>query len=291
MAKTLITGASGALGNLVAQQLAKLLPVSEIAAMARKPEALKPLAQQGIEVRQGDYDDPASLAKALKGIEQVYFVSGPDITRREKQQETFVKAALQAGVRHVAYTSFQRNNDAPDSPLAPIAKAHLQTEAQLLASGMQTSLLRHNLYAEVLPLFLGEAVLNAKTIFFPAGDGKASFVTRADLALAGARLLAAHLQESRSYQFSNITSWGFADIARELGELIGSEVRYVSPSLAEFQSALQGFGVPPAAIGISVAFAQAIQQGEMECPASDLPRFLGREPVSLRHWLAEFYKQ
>ena len=66
MSKIVVTGATGELGQLVVQHLLKKVPASQIAVSVRNVEkAVGLFADQGIEVRYGDYDDPTSLEKVI----------------------------------------------------------------------------------------------------------------------------------------------------------------------------------------------------------------------------------
>ena len=64
-AKYLVTGASGQLGTLVIADLLKKVPAANIVALVRRPESAAAFEAKGIEVRFGDYTDPASLEKAF----------------------------------------------------------------------------------------------------------------------------------------------------------------------------------------------------------------------------------
>ena len=64
---------NGRLGQLVVQHLLKKVPASQIAVSVRNVEKAAGLfADQGIEVRYGDYDDPTSLEKAFSGASKLF---------------------------------------------------------------------------------------------------------------------------------------------------------------------------------------------------------------------------
>lgn len=92
-----VTGATGQLGGLVIQHLLKKVPASQIIAIARNVEKASVLADQGMEVRHGDYDDPKSLEKAFASASKLLFISSPDTdnTLRIVQHANVVKAAMQ----------------------------------------------------------------------------------------------------------------------------------------------------------------------------------------------------
>jgi NAD(P)H dehydrogenase (quinone) len=192
------------------------------------------------------------LLAAFKGIDKLYMVSGNNIANRVQQQDNVVNAAREAGVKHIVYTSFQRKNETDSSPIAFIAKGHLNTEQKLKASGLTYTILAHGIYAEMIPIFAGEHLLDTKTIYLPAGDGKTAYALRTDQAEAGANVL---LDETRKYNNKTIElggdealSWG--QIAAIITETTGEEIKYVSPSVEEFTNTLTQAGVPAEYIGM-----------------------------------------
>jgi len=104
----LVTGATGHQGGAVAREL--LARGHRVRAMTRKPqsEPAKALADLGAEVVAGDFDDEASVAKALSGAWGVFAVQNTweaGVENEEVQGKRFAKAARKAGVEHFVYTS------------------------------------------------------------------------------------------------------------------------------------------------------------------------------------------
>jgi len=289
MPKHLITGATGSLGRTVVDTLLQTVPADQVAVLVRDPAKAADLQAQGVAIRQGDYDDYASLVQAFTGIEKLFFVSGNDVTNRVPQYTNVVRAAKETGIKHVAYTSFQRKTEDGSSAAAFIAEAHLATEKLLKESGLAYTILRNALYYEVLPLFMGP-VLETGSIYLPAGEGHSAFASRADLGAAGAAVLAGQGYENQDYNLATNESYSFHDVARLLSELSGQEIRYVSPTAEEFGTQLAGAGVPAGAIQMTAGFSVAIAQGEFDFPSTDLEKLLGRAPLSLRDFLKEHYK-
>jgi NAD(P)H dehydrogenase (quinone) len=289
MSTILVTGATGHLGRAVAQQLLQNPHNHTILALVRDLSKGTDLEAAGATLRQADYNDYASLVAAFQGVDKLYFVSSSDVPNRSAQHENVVKAATEAGVGHVFYTSFQRKTDDDRSPIAFVAAGHLHAENLLRASGLRYTLLKHALYTDVLPMFLGQNVLETGTIFLPAGEGRASFATRQDMAEAGAKLLLSTEPVVESYDIAGPQSHSLADVAAILSELAGKPVQYVSPSGEEFEQQLSSFGVPAEGIQGALTFCQAIAQGEFDFPTTTLAELLGREPESVKSYLKQAY--
>lgn len=289
MSKILVTGATGGLGSATIEWLLEKTSASDIVAMARDLSKLKDLEAKGIGIRSGDYTDYDSLVKAFTGIDKLYFVSGNDVENRVPQHENVARAAKAAGVSHVVYTSFERKNETASSPLAAVAEGHLKAEAAIKASGVPYTILKHNLYMEVIPLFIGEKVIEQGMIYLPAGDGKTSFMSRKDMAEVGASVLTSEGHENKYYNISSDQAYSFAEIAEMLTEISGKKINYVSPSADDFSKTLRGFGVPELVIGISLGFALGIAQEELDTTSDDPKRLTGHQPTPLKTFLTSVY--
>ena len=289
MHSILVTGASGQLGRSVIGHLLKAIPASRIIALVRDPEKVKDLSAKGVGVRIGSYDDPVSLVQAFQGVETLFFVSASDLEKRVPQHKNVVDAAKQAGVRYVVYTSFQRKNETATSPIAFVAEAHLRTEEWLRASGMTYTFLKNTLYMDMLPMFIGDQVLQTGTVYLPAGEGKGAYLTREDMAEIGARVLLTPGHENKEYDVTGESSLTVADIAALIGAASGKKIQYVSPPADEFKKTLLGAGVPEMMVNIVTAFSVAIGQGEFEKTNPAVSTLLGRAPVSVAQYLKTVY--
>jgi len=289
MKKIMITGVTGQLGGQVLRLLQQKTDRQSISVIARDPSKLDPEKIKGINVIQADYEDKDSLSKAFKGIDILYFVSGNEIPKRKKQHEQVVKAAKEAGVKHVVYTSFQRKTETNDSPVAQIADAHLLTEKLLKQSGLTYTIMKHALYSDVIPMFIGEDVFKKGMIYQPAGDGKVSFASRSDMAEAAAVILTSAGHENKIYEIAGTKSFSYHDIAKILSGISGKQISYVSPTAEEFRKTLQEAGVPDEAIMMSVTFNEGIRQGEFDFPDPTLEKLIGHKPQSVEEFLKSVY--
>ncbi len=101
MSKILVTGASGDIGRKTLLHLLKKKPKNQLVALARDPAKAKDLSDLGIEVRQGNYDEPASLSRAFAGVEKVMLTSAHAFTDRKTAQGNVIDAAVGAGFKHL----------------------------------------------------------------------------------------------------------------------------------------------------------------------------------------------
>ncbi|MBB1243671.1 NAD(P)H-binding protein [Streptomyces durbertensis] len=255
----LVTGASGALGGLVAKQLADR---DDVVFGTRAPRS-------GAE-RRVDFDDPSSLD--LSGVETVLMISagfGEDDVVLARH-ESVVSAAEAAGVRHLVYTSLSGDGDH-----LPYALAHRWTERRLRRSRLRWTVLRNGLYAEFLAMIAApdaDGVITA-----PLGEGRLAAVARADLAEAAARVVAAPDEHAgRTYELVGTDPLGGADLARAMG------ATYRPGSLGAVRAAIGApGGLPALQVPMITGTYSAITGGFLDGTGvthNALPDLLGRQP-------------
>src|SRR5260370_15287703 len=104
----LVAGATGRQGGAVIRHL---LPNGwKLRALTRNPgsQAAQELARQGVEVAQGDLEDPSSLDRAARGVYGIYSVQdfwAVGAKREVQQGKNLADAAKKAGVQHFIYSS------------------------------------------------------------------------------------------------------------------------------------------------------------------------------------------
>ncbi|MDG6106781.1 NAD(P)H-binding protein [Dactylosporangium aurantiacum] len=262
-----VTAASGALGRIVVEQLLTRHPDRPVVAAVRDPGRAADLAARGALVRRGDYDDPASLRDALRGAERLLLISSPvlDTEVRVRQHRAAIDAAVDAGVRAFAYTSFLGADRGGDGPNA----AHHATERALAGSGLPATILRHPFYTEAfVNPGLRDAVTSG-TVTHGTGGRGLNTALRADLAVAAATVLTSDEYLGRAYDLTG-PLWTYQDLAAVLGELSGRPVEPVETTVA-----------PP--LGFLMQLAKA---GLLERQTADLAALLGRPPTPLRDAVA-----
>jgi uncharacterized protein YbjT (DUF2867 family) len=277
-----ITGATGQLGSRIVRRILARVPADQVVACVRDPERAAGLHTEGVEVRRGDYADPASLAEAFKGASQVLVVSVNDTgDAAVAQHRAAIDAARAAGAERILYTSHQ-GADA-DSLFAPMPD-HAATERYLSTTGAPFTSLRNGFYAGTVPLLLGGA-LETGELRAPA-DGPVSWTTHDDLAEAAAVLLTDEGRyEGPTPPLTAARAYDLDDVAGILTRLGGRTVRRVVVDDEEWTAGLVAHGMPAEQADLLLGMFHASRRGEfattgttledlLEHPATALPAFL-----------------
>ncbi|MBI2810718.1 MAG: NmrA family NAD(P)-binding protein [Candidatus Melainabacteria bacterium] len=284
----LLTGASGNYGGKVLQFLLKKTKACEIAALARDPKSLAAQAEQGVVIRHGDYHDYESLVSAFTGIETLLLVSAEAFTERQAQEANAISAAKAAGVKHILYTSIQKKPGTTEK-IPMVTETNDISEAAILKSGMQHTILRNSLYAEAILNFIGDTYLKTGIIAMPGGTGRAALASSTDMAEGTANLLLRSQPRSSTYTIGSSESFSMADVASVLSEIHGKKIEYVRISPEEFIKTGTAKGAPIHVLEFVAAWLMAIERGEFSEVTKDLENILGRKPESIRDVIASSF--
>jgi NAD(P)H dehydrogenase (quinone) len=275
----IVTGASGHLGRLVAEQLLERLAPEDLVLVTRRPEALRAFRARGAEVRYGDFDDPASLPEAFAGGRRMLLISTDAIGRRARQHRAAIEAAAAAGVSRVVLTSIV--NPTPWNPNGPTVWDHGKTEALLHRSGMEWTVLRFGSFAELQLPPAATAVQNRRLIT-NGGRGRIVPIARRDCAEAAAITLTTDGHTGKTYDITGPQALAPSELAQLYSDLSGRKVNVLHLDDFTLGWILVLIGTPVPFAWDVVRFGRAVRQGYYDLVDPTFERLTGRRPVSLR---------
>ena len=274
----LVTGAGGQLGRLAVEELLAR-GATRVVAGTRDTAGLADLAAKGVDVRHLDFDDAASLAKAFAGVDRVLLISTV-AGNRAAHQAAAVVAAKAAGVKYIAYTSAPHAR--PNASAGGIAD-HYWTEQAIAASGLDFTLLRNHIYADMAIVGAGAALASGQLFDATNGAGR-NYVTRAD----AARTAAGALLSATGKEIVDVT--GPAPVTQEAlaalyTSLTGKTVTRIGLSGAQLLAGLEAAGLPGFYAALLVAFDLDAADGYHAIVTDVVERFSGRKPEALADFL------
>ncbi|MFC6170828.1 NAD(P)H-binding protein [Loigolactobacillus jiayinensis] len=283
--KYAITGATGKFGTSALQALAKLVPATDIVALARNVEKAQQSVPAGVEVRPGDYTDVATLTTSLSGIDKLLFVSSQPgaAMPREQQHLNVVQAAKKAGVSYIAYTSFPK----ADKSQTPLAADHQATEQAISAAGLAHSFLRNNWYLEN-ELGTIKPALAGQPFIYSAAAGRAGWALEREYAAAAAKVLVTE-QPAPIYEFAGAART-YQDLATATAQLTNQKFDVLSINDAEYKQKLSASGLPAAVAGFKAMGQALIREGNLDEETTALATVLGHDLQPLPAAISEITK-
>ncbi len=281
MTTFLVTGANGKLGRHVTQLLLEANAGTVIAA-SRDPSKLADLAAKGAETRSADFDNPASLVEAFKGVDRLLLIStdsmGPG--QRLAQHAAAIAAAKQAGVAHVVYTSMPK----PETSAVTFAPDHLGTENTLKASGLAYTILRNSWYQENLLLGLAPALKSGQW-YSAAGNGKTPHIARADCARAAVGALI-QAPANQTFTLTGPELLTTQQIAALASAATGKPLAVIELTDEQLADGMKHAGVPEMLIPMLVSFDTNTRQDGFDILTNDVETLTGHKPATLEAFFA-----
>jgi NAD(P)H dehydrogenase (quinone) len=278
-----ITGASGHLGRLVAERVLDQADASAVVLVTRDPSRLADLAARGAEVRAADFTDPASLSDAFAGATRVLIVSTDRVGTRVAGHKAAIDAAVAAGARSIAYTSGVNPSDS--NPIV-VVREHRESEEHLRASGTAWTMLRNSIYAEVLIPGAGAALATGRHVS-NEGDGRVSYVARADCAAVAGAVLTTDGHDGKEYDITGPEALGAGDVAALYAEFGRRPVEAVLVDDEAYAAGLvEHAGLPEPLARAYTTFGIGSRRGYSAVVSTTVAALTGRQPTRARDVLA-----
>jgi len=280
--KIIVSGASGQLGSLVIEELlARGVAPANLILVSRTPntEHLSTYARRGASVRYGDFTRPESLEAAYEGGTRMLLISinggGGD---RPALHKRAIDAAVRAGVKHVAYTSYVNADRYLSST---IAVDHRRTERFLEESGVAWTMLRNHIYADGL-VDQAVAIVSDGRFVTHTPDARVAYVTREDCAAAAAAVLATPGHENKAYNITGPDAIGPRELVALASEISGKRVDLVVLTEAAYRQQLATSGMNEAAINGTISFGAELDSPYLREPSTAVADLTGRPATSVR---------
>jgi uncharacterized protein YbjT (DUF2867 family) len=266
-----ITGSTGHVGGMVATHMRDLKPLLLVRDVNRAPD--------GYRTAETTYGDHDRTLVALEGVDVLFMVSASESPNRRDEHRTFIRAAADAGVGHIVYTSFFGAD--PDA-IFTLGRDHADAEEAIRESGMRFTFLRDNFYSDLLPFFAdGSGVIRG-----PAGDGTVAAVARADVADAAAAVLRqpGHHVDA-TYELSGPEALSLDEVAARAAVVLGKALRYERETLDEAYESRRKYSDEQWQLDAWVSTYTAIADDEVSRITGDVRSLTGHAPRTIEEAL------
>ena len=228
--------------------------------------------------------DRPPAAEVLREFDRIFLLS-PEVEEQAALETVFIDAVLAAGHRpHIVKVCADGFQD-PDCDVR-FMRAHQQVALHLDAVGLPVTYLAAATYMENL---LGDAadVRTTGEIRAAAGDGRAGFITVADVAAAAARVLTTDGHEDATYVLTGPEALGYADIAARFSNVFAWQVEYADLPKDRERELLVADGRTPWEADGAIERFDWIRQGGAGTVTDTVRELTGAGPRPLDQWLAD----
>jgi uncharacterized protein YbjT (DUF2867 family) len=269
----LVTGATGSIGrHLVTRLRQRRMP---FLALVRSQEGGREL---GCDFAVGDFDDPGSIIRAMRGVDRLFLNSGgavPAVGDQPmiRQQETAIDAAVASGVSQVVKVSVLGTR--AGGRLA--TGAHWRIEEYLKASGLGWSLLRPSGFMQNFLTGAGSLTIDGKLIN-GYGGAAVAYVDCHDIAACAAELLTGPGRPAESFALTGPEPLTSTDITGKLSAALGRTIGHVTLAPTELAATLRTRGLPARFADDVAALAGEVAAGALAASTPAVRDLTGRAP-------------
>lgn len=273
-----VSGGTGQVGRAVVRALRDR--GAGVTVGTRDPAGVRGLFGEPVAAVRLDFDSPRALRAALAGTRRL-FLCPPSIREDAKAAVSTVLlgAAAAAGVEHV--TVLSGISAARDS-----ASVSRRIEVAAERSGIAWTHLRPNFFMQNYGTVYAQSIRRGRIDFF-TGDGRTSLVDVRDIGAAAAVILVEERHAGRVYSLTGPDALDQHRIAEILSRVTERKIEYVAQSHDDTRRALREAGLPEATIEASVARFAEVETDVFAPVLADLPRLIGRAPVSFEEYARE----
>jgi uncharacterized protein YbjT (DUF2867 family) len=273
--KYLITGATGNVGSLVVERL--LARGDRPRVFVRDAEKARKQYGDRVDVAVGDLAEPATLLRALEGVDALYLVSvGHEL---DVLDAAAAKVALTAGVKHLVKLS---SIDAREQNVGT-GVWHAKGEAAIAASGINFTFVQPSGFM-VNALWWAKAIKAEGVLRSSTGDGKIPFIHTDDIADVSVKALTTRDHDRESLPLTGPAALSYPEMAAKIGNAIGKPIRYELVSDDESRKQQIAWDAAAPLVEARLSIFRAIREGRLAATTDTVERLLGRAPISFDRW-------
>ena len=276
----LVTGASGNVGKAVLNEVART--GAKHKAMYRSAnEAAK--APAGTRAVIADFAKKETLAPALRDVDAVYLVCSP-IPDLVQLETNMIDACVIAGVKHIVLNSALGAGEYSKS----YPSWHRKVEDKLKSTEISFTILQPNSFHQNVLAFFAPSIRAQGVFYSSMRNARVSFLDVRDIAVVAAKALAGGEHSGKTYELNGPEALTYAELAEKIAKHAGRAAQYVDIPVDAQRKVMLEQGMPAWQVDALVDLQEYYTSGKGGNVDQLLPKLLGRAPISMDRFLAEF---
>lgn len=279
-----VIGATGNTGRATVKELKSLgeNPLCIVRNADKARDVLGPDAKVAV----ADITDRPALEKALKGVTNVFVVTGHNPQAGE-QQINILEAAKAAGVGHFVKVSGGKAIVSPNSDTV-VGRGHYAVEEAIKKSGLRWTILRPGLFMQntlaQAPLIKSES----KMVLAIPKNLPLAFIDVRDTGALGARVVRDPVKHvGKTYEFTGAQS-NYEEFAKVFSDVLGRTITYIPATLEQVEQGMRARNMPDWLISHLLTISRVAEKGafstEYTQPIMDI---VGRAPLTTRQFVQD----
>jgi len=279
MEKVLVTGATGSLGRIVTDVLAKNSII--VKAGARNPEKSANLGWSGVQVVELDFEDPNTFKSALDDTKTIVLIAPSGNPDNDKLIIPFLNRAKKMGIKKIVNISAMGIEYNDEAPLRKVEKHILELEFDYI-------FIRPNWFFQNFNTSMLEPLRSQKIISLPADDAKVSYIDVRDIADVVFLACRDNDLNSNEITLTGATAISHFDIAKAIEIQLHQSVTYTPVTDDEFRTRLTYLNVPNYKISFMLMLFGMMKKGFAANVSNDFFEITGKQPRTVDDYAKDF---
>lgn len=277
--RILVTGATGTVGQHVVRFLSETSarPVAAV----RNPDERNPELPESAGTVEFDFTRPETWGAAFAEADGLFFLRPPSEVSLTGDLLPAVDAAVRSGVEHVVYLSVMGADRIPFLP-------HRRIERHIEGLDVAYTFLRAAFFMQNLSEVHRADVVERDELFVPAGNGETVFVDARDIGAVAAVAFTEPGHRNRAYDVTGSEKLGYDEVARQFSDVLDRPITYARPGILEFVRRMSARGHDLGYVIVMVLIYAPTRFDLTGEPTGTVEEILGREPTTMREFLAEY---
>ena len=247
---------------------------------------VRTLKAQGVRVREAsrsstlrfDWSDKSTWQPALTGATAAYVLAPYD----PSAAAPFVAQAQESGVRRLVLLSGRGLDETPSDVFAGMHAA----EEAVRASTLSWTILRANNFNQNFSEEIWQPEIRAGRLSLPVDDTPEPFVDVQDIAEVAALVLTTEGHSGQTYNLTGPEGITFAAAVAKISAALNRPIELVRLTPAEYRDALLAHGASEHEVTELNGMYEAMRNGLLAAPTTDVSRLLGRPATSFDTYVA-----
>jgi uncharacterized protein YbjT (DUF2867 family) len=276
----LITGATGNNGRELVRQL--VAAGQHVRALVRDVAKATNLKGPNVELAVGDFDRPATLDAALRGVEKAFLLT-PVAEHFVEWQRAFIETAQRAEVKHLVKFS---GMGADSGVKVELLRLHNETDNLLRKSGVPFTILQPNSFHQNI-LSSADTIKTQGAFYWPLKNAAQSTVDIRDVNAIAARVFTSPGHEGNTYVITGPEALTFQQAAEKLSAVLGRDIQYVDVRLSAAADGMRKSGMPEWNVRAVSELLGYFASGAAATVTDTVPRLLGRPAISFEQFVQD----
>lgn len=228
-----------------------------------------------------DFLDPKTFPKAFKGVNKVFFIRPPQLSKPKEDMAPFLAYAKQQTIEQIVFVSLIGVEKNPMTP-------HHKIEKMIREAKIPYTFIRPSFFMQNLNTTHQNDIKNNHDLFIPAGHSKTSFIDTRDIGEVAAVCLTNSAYLNQELELTGARALTYDEIAEVMTTILDTKITYSKPTLFNFRRVMIQRGIPKDYVNVMVMLYLITQLGNAKKVTNTIEQVLHRPPRTIQEYVRDY---